>query len=270
MNRLALLSDRLSAWGFFVFIGCIYIFLVLPSVFVIPMSFGGADDLTFPPRKLSLGLYEQFFHSAVWTEALGVSLRVALITALLATAFGTLAAFGLVRGTFRGKKAIGFLLLSPMLMPSVVIGLGVYFYFSFLGISGSALGLVLAHLVLTVPYVIVTVSTGLRQIDPNVELAAEIMGASPLRIFVRVVVPQIPPSLASGALFAFLVSFDEVVIAWFISGTNAATLPVVMYGTLKLEASPVIAAAATLLSSASIVICFVSAMMQKPGARNEI
>lgn len=269
MNRLmAQVSVVVARWSLPAFVTGIYVFLLMPSVLVIPMSFGGGE-LAFPPRRISLELYREFFGSPVWTEALGVSLRVAAATALIATALGTLAAFGLERGEFRGKRVLGFVLLSPILLPAVVIALGIYFYFSYLGLAGTLPGLVLAHLVLTVPYVIVTVTSGLKQIDPNVELAASIMGASPLLIFARVVLPQIVSSLASAALFAFLVSFDEVVIAWFISGTKAATLPVVMYSTLKLEASPVIAAAATMLSAASIAICFVSAMLQKPGARDE-
>jgi putative spermidine/putrescine transport system permease protein len=122
--------------------------------------------------------------------------------------------------------------------------------------------------VITIQYVIVTTSSGLRQIDRNVELAASVMGASLLTVFRRVVLPQIKPSLISSALFAFLISFDEVVIAWFISGTSSATLPVVMYGSLKMEVSPIIAAAATMLSAASIAICVLSALLQKPEAHH--
>ena len=262
-------SPRLGRWLFLLLIGLIYLFLTLPSLLVIPMSFGGSGSLSFPPKEFSLDLYRQFFTSPVWTGSLLESLRVGALTAICATIIGSLSAYGLMRGTFPGKKFLGFVLLSPILLPAIVIGLGIYFYFSYLRITGTTLGLVLAHSVLTIPYVIVTVSSGLKQIDPRVELAAEMMGASSIRIFLRVVVPQIKGSLLGAALFAFLISFDEVVIAWLISGNNAATLPVVMYSSLKVEVSPVIAAAATMLSAASIVICALAGLAQKKGETDE-
>ncbi len=260
-------------WGhrlFLVLIGIIYLFLALPSLLVIPMSFGGSGALSFPPTSFSLDLYRQFFNSPVWTGSLLVSIRVAAATAVIATVIGSLAAYGLVRGRFPGQRLAGFILLSPIMLPAIVVGLGIYFYFSHLRLTGTALGLIMAHSVLTVPYVIVTVSSGLKQLDARVELAAEMMGASPLRIFTRVVMPQIRQSLIGAALFAFLISFDEVIIAWLISGNNAATLPVVMYSSLKVEVAPVIAAAATMLSAASILICAIAGLVQRKRAMDEL
>lgn len=266
MSRTSLrLGPSKSRWLLAGGIVLVYLFLILPSLLVIPMSFGGGEQLAFPPTVYSLELYDRFFASPVWREALATSMFIAIVTAFVATTFGSAAAYGLARGDFPGRKTIGFVLLSPIILPTIVIGLGIYFYFSFIGLTGTLLGLILAHSVLTVPYVIVTVSSGIRQIDPNVEIAAGMMGASPFRIFTRVVLPQIRPSLISAALFAFLISFDEVVIAWFISGTKAATLPVVMYSSLKMEVSPIIAAAATMLSTVTILICIASALVQKSG-----
>lgn len=244
--------------------GCIYVFLTLPSVLTIPISFGGAETLTFPPRTLSLDLYRRFFASSVWTGALVESLIVGFATAVVATVIGALSAYGLSRGNFIGQKLVGAILLSPILVPSIVIALGVYFYFSQLRLIGTTTALVLAHSILTVPYVIVVLLSGLRQLDPKIETAAGIMGASPLRIFTHVVLPQVRYPLASGFLFAFLISFDETVISWFIAGTNATTLPVVMYGSLKVEVAPEIAAAATMLSLTSIVVISFYAIFQKP------
>jgi len=245
-------------------VGLIYLFLTLPSVLTIPISFGGATSLTFPPSTFSLELYQRFFASPVWTGSLLESLIVGSLTAVVATFIGSLAAFGLVRGTFIGQRLVGVILLSPILVPSIVIALGVYFYFSQLRLIGTTLGLVLAHSVLTIPYVIVVVTSGLKQIDQNIETAAGVMGAKPLTIYNRVVVPQIKHSLASAFLFAFLISFDEVVISWFIAGTSATTLPVVMYSSLKVEVAPEIAAAASMLAFTSIVIILFYVIFQKP------
>jgi putative spermidine/putrescine transport system permease protein len=245
-------------------VGCIYLFLILPSVLTIPISFNGTDTLTFPPSRVSFELYRRFFASPVWTGSLVESLTVGCATAILATVIGSLAAYGLSRGSFVGQKLIGVVLLSPILVPSIVFALGVYFYFSKLGLIGTTAGLVLAHSILTIPYVIVVLLSGLRQLDQNIEMGASIMGASSLRIFTHVVAPQIRYSLGSAFLFAFLISFDEVVISWFISGTSATTLPVVMYGSLKVEVAPEIAAAATMLSLTSIVIILFYVIFQKP------
>lgn len=255
---------NLAEWLFVILIGCIYVFLTLPSVLTIPISFSGTQTLTFPVSDLSLDLYRRFFASPVWTGSLIESLIVGSVTAVVATAVGALAAYGLSRGNFIGQKLVGAILLSPILVPSIVIALGVYFYFSQLRLIGTTLGLVLAHSVLTIPYVIVVLLAGLRQLDQNVETAAGIMGASPLRIFTHVVLPQIRYPLMSAFLFAFLISFDETVISWFIAGTNATTLPVVMYGSLKVEVAPEIAAAATMLSVTSIVIILFYVIFQKP------
>ena len=260
---------NVGRWALTFLVGCIYVFLALPSVLSIPISFGGAGSVTFPPRTLSLDLYRRFFSSPVWTGSLVESLIVGCLTAIVATTIGASAAFGLSRGTFSGAKVLGFVLLSPILIPSIVIALGVYFYFSQLGLVGTTFGLVLAHSVLTIPYVIVVITSGLRQLDQNVERAAGIMGAPPLAIFARVVIPQIGAPLASAFLFAFLISFDEVVISWFIAGTNATTLPVVMYSSLKVEVAAEIAAAATMLSFTSIVVLSFYLLFHKgdkPGA----
>lgn len=241
----------------------VYGLLIIPCLLVIPMSFAGEDQLVFPPRQFSLDLYRRFFDSVVWMEALQQSVIVATGSVVLATSIGVSAAYGLARGRFFGRNLIGFFLFSPLLVPAVVVALGVYLYFARLGLTGTTLGIILAHTVLNLPFVVVTSLTGIRQIDPNVELAATMMGASRLTILTRVVLPQIWPSILASALFAFLLSFDEAVVTWFIAGARTATLPVVMFSSLKAEVSPIIAAAATLLMTTTIMVSLIVALLSK-------
>lgn len=241
----------------------VYGLLVIPCLLVIPMSFAGEEQLIFPPRQFSLDLYRRFFGSVVWMEALQQSVVVATGTAFLATTIGVSAAYGFLRGRFFGRSFIGLFLFSPLLVPAVVVALGIYLYFARLGLTGTTYGLILAHTVLTLPFVVVTSLTGMKQIDPNVELAAAMMGASRFVTLTRVVLPQIWPSILASALLAFLLSFDEAVVAWFISGVGTATLPVVMFSSLKAEVSPVIAAAATLLMSTTILVSVIIALLTK-------
>lgn len=264
------LEDRsLSGWQFFfqrtggAVAWCGYIFLVLPSLLIIPISFGGVGEITFPPRTFSLALYQQFFSDQSWWSAALQSFRVASLSMLLSLMLAIPAAYALARRQFWGAKALNMVLLSPILVPVIVIGLGFYLHFSALGIVGSTLGLVLAHTILVSPFVIISVTSGLKHIDPALERAATIMGASRARIFLKVVLPQIQPAIAVGALFAFLISFDEVVVAYFIAGPNTATLPVKMYSAIRWEISPVIAAVSTLLTALSLVFCVTIAFLQR-------
>jgi len=183
------------------------------------------------------------------------SAEVALLVAGLALILGVPGAYGLARSQFFGKRLLTVFLLSPVLVPAVVLALGLYLYFSRLHLTSTVPGLVFAHTVYVTPFVVVTTLAGLQQVDDSLERAATIMGASALRTFTQVVVPQIIPSILSAGLFAFLMSFDEVVIAWFITGPSTMTLPVKMYSSIKWETSPVLAAIATLLSLLSLLIC---------------
>jgi putative spermidine/putrescine transport system permease protein len=155
------------------------------------------------------------------------------------------------------------LLLSPILVPIIVIALGLYFYFASLGITGSELALVMGHAVYTTPFVIVTAMAGLRHVDQNLETAATIMGAGPIYTFFRVTLPLLKPAMFAGGLFAFLMSFDEVVVAYFISKAGSTTLPVKMFSSIQWEISPVLAAVSTFLTVVSLVICLIGALFQK-------
>lgn len=243
-----------------------FLFLLLPTLIVVPMSFGDRDEFQFPPRSLSLYLYRKYLFESNWVTTTIESCIVAAGAAALALALGVTAAYGLARSDFPGKRAALMFLLSPLFVPVIVIALGLYFLFASLGMAGTRPALILAHTVLTMPFVIVTTLAGLRHVDPALETAARIMGASRLRVLLTVTLPLLRPALVSGGLFAFLVSFDEVVIAYFVTSEQTQTLPVKMYSSIQWEISPVIAAVASLLTLLSLIVCLVGAWLQREDA----
>jgi len=262
MPRLKARQDHLRISSFFAWLG--YFFLVVPSLVVIPISFSTSSEIAVFPHRLSLHLYREFFHSSNWWPTTVQSFRVATLATVLALIVATPAAYALVRYEVRGKRLIHLVFLSPLFTPVVVIGLGSYLYFAYLGIGGTTLVLVFAHAVMISPFVLIAIMAGLRHIDPTLETAAMLMGASRWMIFGRVVLPQIVPALAAGALLGFLVSFDEVVIAYFVTSPVSQTLPVKMYSAIQWEISPVIAAVSTLLTASSLVISLAISLLQKP------
>lgn len=222
-------------------------FLILPTLLVIPMSVGTADYLEFPPRGLTLKWYTAFFSDSDWMAATWFSFRIALATTASATAIGTLAAIALVRGDLPGKAWLQALTLSPLIVPHIVIAVAVYLLFAPLKLSGNFLGFVIAHTVLAVPYVVITVTAALLRFDVALELAALNCGASRARAFFAVVLPGIAPGVAAGAVFAFMASFDEATVAFFISGLEGKTLTRKMFEDIDFNLTPVIAAASTVL-----------------------
>lgn len=245
-----------------------YLFLLAPSVVVIPMSFGNTSEIVFPPHGFSLQLYNQFFHHGGWMAATRESLLVAAGSALIALGAGIPAAYALVRAEFTGKRLLGTLLLAPMLVPVIIVALGLYIYFAKLSLDGTTVGLILGHATVTTPFVIVVATAGLRQIDVNLETAAMVMGANRFTVLLRVVLPLLVPAILAGALFAFLLSFDEVVIAWFVSGVGTTTLPVKMYSAIRWEISPALPVVSTLLTTLSLSVCLVTALLQERRRRS--
>jgi len=220
------------------------------------------DEFQFPPRSLSIHLYEKYFFESSWLAATRESLIVAVGAAAMALLLGIGAAYGIARNEFPGRRIVLFFLLSPLFVPVIVVALGLYLYLARLGLAGTTLGLILSHSVLTVPFVIMMALAGLREVDPALETAARIMGASRLRVLMTVTVPLLRPAIVAGGLFAFLVSFDEVVIAYFVTSQQTQTLPVKMYSSIQWEISPVLAAVATLLTVLSLFVCLVGAFTQ--------
>jgi putative spermidine/putrescine transport system permease protein len=246
-----------------------YLFLILPCVVIFPLSFSNRLGLTFFQSHFSLDLYRQYFSSDSWTEVTVRSGEVALAATGLALILGVPGAYGLARSHFFGKRLLTVFLLSPVLVPAVVLALGLYLYFSRLHLISTIAGLILAHTMYVTPFVIVTTLAGLQQVDDNLERAATVMGASAFRTFIQIVVPQIFTSILTAGLFAFLMSFDEVVIAWFITGPSTMTLPVKMYSSIKWETSPVLAAIATLLSLLSLLICLLGLIPARAADRQQ-
>ncbi|MDA9489697.1 hypothetical protein XI08_11280 [Bradyrhizobium sp. CCBAU 11361] len=241
----------------------VYVFLLAPLVVTVPMAFGPTNALAFPPSSYSLDLFRIFFSSPAWLEPLFESIKVALGSTALAILAGVPAGYWIARHQFLGKGLISSIVMSPLVVPSIVTALGLYFYFSYLGISATTLSLVLGHVMVTLPYVILLIMAGVNKLDRNLEFGAELMGAGPLRMFVTVVIPQLIPSVVSATFFAFLLSFDEVVISWFLAGTSTVTLPVRMFSALEWEVSPVIAAVSTLFMAVSLLVCIVTIALKK-------
>ncbi len=240
-----------------------YVFLILPSLIVVPMSFGDKDEFVFPPHSLSLYLYRRYFFESTWMQVTAHSFEVAIGTTALALILGVGAAYGLERGQFAGKRALTLVLLSPIFVPAIVIALGLYLYLGRLRLTGTTLGLIASHTVITVPFVIISAKAGLGHVERNLETAAMVMGAGRWTVLRRVTLPLLRPALTAGGLFAFLISFDEVVIAYFISNVQTETLPVKMYSSIHWEISPVLAAVSTLMTVLSLIVCLAVALLQR-------
>ncbi|WP_250511484.1 ABC transporter permease [Caballeronia sp. GACF4] len=240
----------------------VYAFILVPTLIVIPISFGGQGELTFPPRVWTIELYQQLFGSSNWVDPILQSLKVAGFTMVTSILIGVPASYGLVRFDFPGKRFVLLLLMSPILVPVIVMSLGLYLYLSRLQMVGTTIGLVVSHVAYVTPFMMMTVMAGVKKLDPALEFATTIMGAKRRTVFFKVVLPQLKPSILAGALFAFLVSFDEVVIAWFLTSPTTTTLPVRMYSSIQWDISPVIAAVSALLTMLSLVFCCLSAFLQ--------
>jgi putative spermidine/putrescine transport system permease protein len=252
-----------ALWGF-----CLLVlaYLILPILIIVPLSLSSATFLTFPLPGLSLRWYQELFTSAPWQLSLRNSLIVASAVTLLASTLGTLAALGLTRARLPGHGLLMALIVSPMIVPLVIVAVGVYFAYAPFGLTGSLLGLALAHTALAVPFVVITVSATLQGFDPNQARAGASLGASPVVVFFRIILPLILPGVISGALFAFVTSFDEVVVALFLTGPAERTLPRQMFNGIRENISPVIAAAATLLILISILLLATLELLRR---RNE-
>ena len=216
-------------------VGLILLFLVLPIVVVMVVSFSSATYLTFPPPAFGLKWYEAYFSSADWLRPTWLSIWVAAVVVVLSTVLGTLAALGIARLPNGLRVVVAGLVLSPLIVPGIVVAIGIYYAFSRYGLVGSPVGLILAHTCLSVPFVVTSVSASLAGIDPRLGHAALSLGATPRATFFQVTLPLIRPGVLVGALFAFIHSFDELIVALFISGSGAVTLPRRMWNPQTLE-----------------------------------
>jgi putative spermidine/putrescine transport system permease protein len=253
------MSDRASAakLGQWVWAVAVFAYLILPTLIVALMSIGKDDVLRFPPTLFSTRWYAAFAASEEWMSAAGRSLVVGLATAAVATLVGTAASLALVRGRLPFRRAVELLVISPMIVPPIVIAVGGYGIFADLKLIGSLAGLVAVHTVLAEPFVVLIVSAALYRADVTLEMASASLGASRWMTVRRVTLPLISPAILTGALFAFLTSFDEVVLALFLVGTVAPTLPIKIFSGLTFGVTPIVAAVSTMLvgiTLASIVL----------------
>ena len=267
-------GQRVWFYSFRVICGLIFFFLIAPILVIIPLSFNAEDFFTFTPEMLalkpegySLKHYEDFFTNSDWQGALWNSLRIAPMATLLSVSFGTLAAIGLSQAHVPFRRAIMAILISPMIVPLIISAAGMYFFYSRLGLQGTYIGVVLAHAALGIPFVIITVTATLVGFDRSLTRAAANMGADPVTTFFRVQMPLILPGVISGGLFAFITSFDEVVVVLFVGSAQQKTLPWQMFIGLREQISPTILAVATMLVAISIALLATVELLRRRSER---
>lgn len=257
-------ATRFALW---VFTALVLAYLVLPILVVIPLSFTSGQLLVFPMPGVSLQWYEDFFTNPLWTGALWNSLFIGVITTILATTLGTLAALGLHNSKFRFKPVVIALLITPLAAPVVIVAVAMFYFFAILNLVGTYTGVILAHTLLALPFVVITVSATLQSYDPNMTRAGASLGGTPAYVFRTVTLPIIAPGIASGALFAFVTSFDEIVVALFVASPQQRTLPRQIFSGVSESISPTIMAAAVVLLMVSLGLMVVMELLRRRGER---
>jgi putative spermidine/putrescine transport system permease protein len=238
----------------YVFVGLVALFLLLPILVIIPISFSSARYLTFPPPGYSLQWYAELIERPQWIRAFVVSTKVALLCVLISLGLGIPAAFGLVRSKLSLTPLAYAIILSPMLLPTVVVGLGLFFLFSSLRLTGTVGAIAVGQALVIMPVVIVIVATTLQGFDRRLEQAALIFGATPMKTFWLVTLPIIAPAVVSAGLFALLLSFDDLMIALFLSDPATSTLSIAIWNNTIMQISPVIAAVSVCLLMMSLLV----------------
>jgi putative spermidine/putrescine transport system permease protein len=245
------------------------VFLLAPIVAIVPLAFTASTFLNYPIDTYSLRWFDQLATDATWQRAITNSLIIGLSATFLSMVLGTLAALGLRGNTLPFAGAFRTLFLLPMVVPAVVLGIGMQILFVRLGLASSYLGVILAHTVLCVPFVVVSVSASLVGINPSVERAAMSLGATPATVFRRVTLPLALPGVISGGVFAFATSLDEVVITLFVAGPNQRTLARQMFASIRENISPVVAAAALLLILSTLLLVGGAALLRWRREQNQ-
>jgi putative spermidine/putrescine transport system permease protein len=260
MERLVRIAAR-------TFTGLVLAYLVIPVFVVLPLSFTSGQLLVFPLPGWSMQWYRDFFTNPVWTGALFNSTVIGLVVTVVATTLGTLAALGLHGSKAGWKPYVIGLLVTPLAVPVVIFAVAIFYAFASVGLVGTYLGMILAHTVLALPFVVITVSATLQSFDPNLVRAAASLGASPARAFRTVTLPIIAPGVVSGALFAFVSSFDELVVALFLGSPQQRTLPRQIFSGVSENISPTITAAAVVLLVVSVALMGVMEALRRRGER---
>ena len=268
------IGERSWFYTYRVICGLIFFFLIAPIIIIIPLSFNSVPFFTFTQEMLSLDpagyslkWYEDFFTNRNWQGAVQNSFIIAFFATIIATALGTIAALGLSRAEMPAKSVIMGILISPMIVPLIISAAGMYFFYTKVGLAATHVGIVLAHAALGTPFVVITVTATLVGFDQSLIRAAAMLGASPTVTFFKVIVPLILPGVISGALFAFITSFDEVVVILFVGSFEQRTIPWQMFSGIREQISPTILAVATLLVIVSIMLLTSVELLRRRGER---
>ena len=267
------IGERIWHYTFLTICVLIFGFLIIPILVIIPLSFNAQPYFSFTPEMLafdpagySTKWYESFFNDSNWQAAVKNSIIIAIFSTIISTSLGTLAALGLSQKDFPFKTTIMGLLISPMIVPLIISAAGMFFFYARVNLLGTYLGVILAHAALATPFVVITVTATLTGFDHRLTRAAANLGSSPTNTFFKITVPLITPGVISGALFAFITSFDEVVVVLFVGSVNQRTIPWAMFSGIREEISPTILAVATILISFSIILLFMIELLRR---RNE-
>jgi putative spermidine/putrescine transport system permease protein len=242
-------------------------YLVLPILVVLPLSFTSGELLVYPMPAWSLRWYREFTTAPIWTRSLWNSVVLAVVTTAVATTVGMLAALGLQSLRSRLKPVLYGVLALPLIIPHVMVAVALFYYYARLGLVGSFIGLVMAHTVLALPFVVITIAATLQGFDANLPRAAASLGASPLQAFRLVTLPLILPGVLSGAVFAFVTSFDELLVILFVGSPEQRTLPRQIWSGVSETMSPAVVAAAVVLIAVSLLLMAVVELLRRRGER---
>lgn len=263
-------SQRIPAGRILLWIACVplLLYLMLPALIVVPMALTKGQFLQFPPIWISLHSFRDFFNDHLWVDSALISAKVALLAVIIALVAGISAGLALHGNSFFGKRAVTAIILTPIVIPLVVLALADYLLFDALGLGGSWVAIGLAHGLLGTPYVFIAIQTSLVGMRPALVRSAQSLGAGPLAVLRHVYWPTLRPGVFSGIIFAFATSFDEVVIAFFLQSPNATTLPVRMFNSIQYDLTPKLAAVSSLLLCfAVIVLAAQAALMSRRSAK---
>jgi putative spermidine/putrescine transport system permease protein len=260
-------TERIWYYAIRIFCVAVLVCLVLPIFAIIPISFTSDTMLSYPMPGLSFRWFIEFFNSVMWTLSMKNSFIIAFATTLLATALGTLAALGLTMTNFPFKGVITGIMIMPMVVPIVISAVGIYFFYAWVGLTSTYTGMILAHTALATPFVVITVAATLQGFNRNQIRAGSSLGASPATVFFKITLPQILPGVISGALFAFVTSFDEVIVALFIAGSEQYTLPRQMFAGIREKYNPTIAAVATMMIVISVLLLVTVELLRRRSER---
>ncbi len=266
--------ERTWYYTFRVICGLIFFFLIAPILVMIPLSFNAQPYFTFSremltlnPDGYSLRWYQDLFNSQSWMQSIRNSVFIGLAATVVSTTLGTLAALGLSRSHMPAKALIMGILISPMIVPLIISAAGMFFFYSSVGLANTFPGVILAHAALGTPFVVITVTATLVGFDHSLTRAAANLGASPTRTFFKITMPLILPGVISGALFAFITSFDEIVVVLFVAGVEQRTIPREMWSGIREQISPTILAVATILVLISIALLTVVELLRRRSER---